>query len=457
MPPTKTDRQKGLDKILSEAGTLQKKYEGKKWLKEDREKFESLCKEGEEMQSEIEAESKLERLKHRDRQLREIPDPTLPTPSTKAMGDHEIAGYVSLGDAVVASEAFARWAKDAYPRGAHAVINLDAALFGKNARRGFNGETLIPLNRKSREAFETFLQSKEAKAIPTIGAGVLDATRIDRIPQVTADDRLRMRDVLAGGSIGTGSAEYVREEAVTGSAAETAHGVEKPELAVEYSLQTANVRTIAGWMPVQRQQIEDWAQLRSLIDSRLRYSAQRREEEQFIFGSGIAPNLEGLAVVAGTQDIAANGRFDPNGDPPHTLIDAVRMGITDVRVAGGDYEPNGLVVHPIDFETMLIEKGTDSRYVWAIVPGPNGDRIWGLRAVEAVACQHRTTQRRVMIVGDFMTGAQVLDRMQLTVQVGLIDRQFVENMMTILAENRVAFPIYAPAAFALLETQEAAS
>jgi HK97 family phage major capsid protein len=212
-------------------------------------------------------------------------------------------------------------------------------------------------------------------------------------------------------------------------------------------------------MPVQRQQIEDWAQLRSLIDTRLRYSVQRREEEQLIFGDGNAPNLEGLAVVSGTQDIASNGRFDPTASPgaAHTLIDAVRMGITDVRVAGGAYEPNALIIHPYDWETILIEKGTDQRYVWAVVPDSNGDRIWGVRAVEAVGAQHRTTQRRVFILGDFQVGAQLLDRMQLTVQVGLIDRQFVENMMTILAESRVAFPIYAPAAFALFETQEAQS
>jgi HK97 family phage major capsid protein len=453
-------RQDDLAKIMDEADKLQKAYEGKKWKKEDREKFEALCTEGKEIQDSIDAEQQWERIKTRDRQLREVPEPTLPGAKGHEQSEGAICGYISLGDAVVASAAFHDWASKSYARGNHAVVQLESAMLGKHVRKGPNGETLVPLTLKSRQAFEQFLSSKEAKAIPTLGAGVLDPVRVDRIPQVTADDRIRMRDVLAPGTVSGGSVEYVREDSTSGSAAETAHGVEKPELAVTYSLQTAHVRTIAGWMPVQRQQVEDWAQLRSLIDTRLRYSVQRREEEQLIFGDGNAPNLQGLAVVSGTQDIAANGRFDPAAPPGgagHTLIDAVRMGITDVRVAGGAYEPNALVIHPIDFETMLIEKGTDARYVWAIVPGPNGNRIWGLTAVEAVGCQHRTTERRVFIVGDFLTGAQLLDRMQLTVQVGLIDRQFVENMMTILAENRVAFPIYAPAAFAIMETQEATS
>lgn len=452
--------QKDLDKIMGEAADLQAKYNGKKWDPADRKKFDSLCAEGEELQNSLDAEKQWENLKARERQLREVPEPTLPNAKRHVEGgEMAIAGYISLGDAVIASGQFHEWAQKGYARGNHAIINLEAALLGKNTRRGPTGETLVPLTQKGRQMFEEFLQSKEAKAVPTIGAGVIDPTRIDRIPQVTADDRLRMRDILSSGTVSSSSVEYVREEAVTGSAAETAHGTEKPELSVEYSLQTAHVRTIAGWMPVQRQQIEDWAQLRSLIDGRLRYSVQRREEEQLIYGDGNAPNLQGLAVVPGTQDIASNGRFDPTASPgaAHTLIDAVRMGITDVRVAGGAYEPNALIIHPYDWETILIEKGTDQRYVWAVVPDANGDRIWGVRAVEAVGTQHRTTGRRVFIVGDFQVGAQLLDRMMLTVQVGLIDRQFVENMMTILAENRVAFPIYAPAAFALMETQEAAS
>jgi len=454
--------QKDLDKIMGEASDLQKKFEGKKWEKKERERFESLCAGGKELQDSIEAEQMWENLKARERQLRDVPDPSLPNAKRHApdtASESAIAGYISLGDAVVASQQFHEWASKGYARGNHAIINLEAALLGKHTRKGPTGETLVPLTSKGRQMFEEFLGTKEAKAIPTLGAGVIDPTRVDRIPQVTADDRLRMRDILASGTVSTGTVEYVREEAVTGSAAETAHGDEKPELSVEYSLQNAPVRTIAGWMPVQRQQIEDWAQLRSLIDTRLRYSVQRREEEQLIFGDGTAPNLEGLAVVSGTQDIASNGRFDPTASPgaAHTLIDAVRMGITDVRVAGGAYEPNALIIHPYDWETILIEKGTDQRYVWAVVPDANGDRIWGVRAVEAVGAQHRTSGRRVFIVGDFQVGAQLLDRMMLTVQVGLIDRQFVENMMTILAENRVAFPIYAPAAFALFETAEGAS
>jgi len=90
--------------------------------------------------------------------------------------------------------------------------------------------------------------------------------------------------------------------------------------------------------------------------------------------------------------------------------------------------------------------------VWAVVTDANGSRIWGLRAVESIGARSRSDGRRELIVGDWQMGAQLLDRMDLTVMVGLIDKQFVQNMRTILAEERIALPVYAPAAFAHFQT-----
>jgi HK97 family phage major capsid protein len=348
---------------------------------------------------------------------------------------------------VLASEEFRKFAAGGYARGNHAIVQLAGALNGKNALRGPHGEPLVALTREARKAYTDFLESKDMKAVPTLGTGVLEPDRIARIPQVTGDERLTIRDVIATGQTGGSAVEYVREESASNEAAPTAHGAEKPEEDVEYSLQTAPVRTIAGWMPVQNQQLEDWAQLRSLIDGRLRYSVKRTEEEQILWGNGTPPNIEGILDVAGTTNIATNGRYS---GATHTLIDVVRMGITDVLVAG--YQANAVVLHPYDWETILLEKGTDDRYVWAVVTDQNGSRIWGIRAVESIGARSRSTGEQALVVGDWQMGAQLLDRMQLTVQVGLVDRQFVENMRTILAEERIALPIFAPKAFAYFTT-----
>jgi HK97 family phage major capsid protein len=459
------DRQKDLDKILEETKRFQDYYneidpdtkKKRRWDPEDRKKFEGLCAEGAELQQEIELDQKYEALEEKNRRLREVPEPTLPNPRSHYKGDpndREVAGYISLGDAVLCSDQFREFASGNYARGQHAIIQLSAAIVGKNVVRGYRGESLVPLTRDTRKAFEKFMQTKEMKAVPTLGVGIIEPERIARIPQVTADERLGIRDIISTGQTGAGSVEYVREESSTNNAAPVAHGQEKQEEAVEYTLQAAPVRTIAGWMPVQNQQLEDWAQLRSLIDGRLRYSVRRSEEEQVFYGSGSPPNIEGIIRIVGVQNIATNGRYDPAGEG-HTIIDAIRMGITDVLVAG--YQANAVAIHPIDWESVVLAKGSDNRYVWVVVTDSNGSRIWGIQAVETIGAQSRVTGERNLLVGDWQMGAQLLDRMQTTVQVGLIDRQLIENMRTILAEERIALPVYAPAAFARLETLAAGS
>lgn len=452
--PALAARQADLDKILDEAKKLQEKYEGKRWDAEDRKKFDGLCAEGKALQDEIESETKFASMIERGERLRDVPEPNLPNSRNHLDGkstDREVAGYISIGDAILSSEAFQTFARSNYATGQHAVIQLAAVMTGKNVITGPRGTPLVPLSRQQRKAFEEFMNSREAKAVPTLGTGVLDADRVARLPQVTADDRLTIRDIVSTGQTNATAVEYVREEGVTGAAATQTHGQAKAELSVEYSLQSAPVRTVAGWMPVQNQQLEDWAQLRSLIDGRLRYKVKLAEEQQILYGDGNPPNIEGLLVVTGTTDISANGRYNGSN---HTLIDVVRMGITDVLVSG--YQANAVVIHPYDWETILLEKGTDDRYVWAVVTDNNGSRIWGLRAVESVGTQ-ATTGERNLVVGDFALGAQLLDKMQLTVQVGLVNDQFIKNMRTILAEERIAFPIYAPKAFAYFETQAAST
>jgi HK97 family phage major capsid protein len=469
MADTLAVRKKELETITAEAKKLQDRYDqtdenGKprRWDPEDRKTFERLCAEGEALQNDIEAEVKFQQFEAQGRRLREVSNPDLPNGRNHAEGkaadDREIAGYISVGDAVLASDAFKEFARNDYPRGHVAVVQLNAAMNGKNVTTGPRGEPLVPLTREGRKMFESFVRSKEMKAVPTLGTGVLEPDRVARIPQTVTDERLSIRDVISTGQTNATAVEYVRDVSGAPPLLEpTGHGLQKPELGAEWELATAPVRTIAGWMPVQNQQLEDWAQLRSLIDGRLRYAVRRSEEHQIMYGSGTGINIEGLLTVNGTTDIAANGRY--NG-ANHTLIDVVRMGITDVLVAG--YQANAVVMHPYDWEEILLEKGTDERYVWAVVTDANGSRIWGLRVVESIGAQSKLAAgtgsgERNIVVGDFQMGAQLLDRMQMTVQVGLVDKQFIENMRTVLAEERIAFPIYAPAAFAIFQTQAGAA
>lgn len=443
-----TQKRADLQKLITELSAGQEEMKKGPLSQARGEELEKKAQEAEALQAEIDQYDRRERIIGKGRQ---VPDPTLPeTPEERKQ--ERAAGYLTLGDYVLMSPAFQQLKRAGFPTGSHATIQIAAALDGKNAILGPHGEPLVAIDAEQRKAIEELISTK---AVPTLGTGVIPEERLARFAQVTADDRLNLRDVLSVGQTSAGSVTYLREESHTQAAAETAHGSAKPEEALEYTEQTAAVKTIAGWMPVHNQQLEDLPQLRGLIDGRLRYSVRRREAHQLLWGNGSGANIEGIFDVSGTQDIEANGRYD-SGD--HTLIDVVRMGITDVRVAG--YEPNFVGTHPYDWEAIVLEKGTDNRYVWAVVTDREGTRIWGLRAVEDVAFQQRAgnpTEARRLLVGDGQMGAQILDRMALSVVVGLVNDQLIKNMRTILAEERLAFPIYAPAAFAWFETQASAT
>ena len=175
------------------------------------------------------------------------------------------------------------------------------------------------------------------------------------------------------------------------------------------------------------------------------------------WGDGVGLNFLGffndpLVWACGQMDLVGGTRIVA-GD---TIIDWVRKGITDVRVAG--YQPNGVLMHPYDWETAYGLKATDNQYIWAIVTEGGVNRLWGVPVVQTEACQDFTgaeTEARNLLVGDFRRAATLWDRMQSAISVGYVDDQFRRNMRTILAELRAAWAITAPAGFRDYETQAA--
>ena len=164
-----------------------------------------------------------------------------------------------------------------------------------------------------------------------------------------------------------------------------------------------------------------------------------------IYGSGAGQNFGGI-----TNDSDVTVGRTASGD---TLLDKIRIARTDVTVNG--YTPNAAVMHPIDWETLELLKGTDDHYIWAVVRDELSPRVWGLRVVETVAAEENAgnaTEERNIIVGDFVRGATLWDRQQATVAVGWKDDDFIKNLRTIRAELRAAFAVRRPKAFIKITT-----
>lgn len=366
--------------------------------------------------------------------------------ATDKVVHEKIEGFMKLGDYVIALGGLEKFNQMGRPNIKYELAKLTSILPNRRER-----ETLVPLTGKQ------ITEVMQTKAIPTIGAGVIEPTRVPGIVKVTEFDQLILRDILNIGQTGSNSVEWVREVSYTRAAEPTAHGAVKPEAAKVFDLVSTPVRTIAVWMPVQDQQLDDLPMLQGEINTNLLYDLDKRLEELITWGDGVGLNFLGffndpLIWACGQMNAAGLTRVVA-GD---TLIDIIRRGITDVRVAG--YSPNGVLVHPYDWENIQLLKSTTNEYVWVVVTEGGISRLWGVPMVETVACedfQGFEIEQRNLLVGDFTRGATLWDRMESKISVGWIDDQFVRNMRTILAEFRAAWAIRRPGAFRDIETQAA--
>lgn len=364
--------------------------------------------------------------------------------------EHGIVGYISVGDLVTASKALAEF-RGSMKRHDKNTVLLKDGIKSLETRHRFVG-----LNRAQLTQIKNALAAVETKDAPTIEDLVIQPQRLPEMIRVTEHDRLTMRDILNVSRTSSNLVEFVRLTNYVRAAAAVAMAAEKPEASIEMDTIREAVRTIAVWMPVNNQQIDDVPQLADLINNEMLFDVQKRVEELVVYGDGVGENFLGIVNTPGVLDIGEMPDGSDRGEVGDTYIDKVRRGITDVLTAG--YEPNAALMHPFEWEKILLEKGSDNRYVWIVVTENNVQRLWGIKVVETVAMQDFqgvTTEQRHIIVGDFLRGATLFDRQDAAISLGWIDRQFVKNQRTILAEARLAFALKRPGAFRKLLTQEA--
>lgn len=247
--------------------------------------------------------------------------------------------------------------------------------------------------------------------------------------------RMTVRDLLTPGRTGSNLVEYIKEEGFTNAARPVTEGGAKPESNITFEESSAPVRTIAHWVRATKQILSDAAQLGSYIDGRLRFGLEYEEELQLLKGSGAGQNLEGILTVA--QAYAAP--FTPAS--PVTMIDVLRLALLQSELA--EFPATGIVMHPIDWARIELLKDAEERYLWSNPLSQNGSTLWGRPVVGTQAMDEDQ-----FLVGAFQIGAQIFDRETADVLVSTEDADnFTKNLVTILAEERLALAIYREEAF----------
>jgi len=261
----------------------------------------------------------------------------------------------------------------------------------------------------------------------------------DRIPGILepARRRLSVRDLLSPGRTSSSAIQYVKESGYTNSAAtvtETA-GTAKAQSEIKFEVVNGAVTTIAHWVLATRQILDDVPMLQSYINDRLIYGLKYVEDNQLLNGGGTGTDLNGIY----TQATASTANLAVVTAP--TFLDVLRAAMLQAALA--NIPPTGIVLNPTDWFKIETIKDTAGAYIIGNPAESATPRVWGLPVVETPAM---TVDK--FLVGAFKGGAQIFDRWDARVEISTEDSDnFRKNLVTILAEERLALAVYNTLAF----------
>ena len=241
--------------------------------------------------------------------------------------------------------------------------------------------------------------------------------------------QMTIRQLLDSGPTASNLVQYGRMTARTNNAKVVRDdGSLKPESNYTWALAEAPVRTIAHWIPVHRNTLDDAPQLQSEIDGELRYGLDLAEELEVLKGSGGEDHLLGLVPQA--------TEFAPAFEVANaTLIDTLRLALLQASLS--EYDADGIVLNPIDWARIELTKDGEQRYIFANVIQMAGPQMWGRPVVATQAMDEQE-----FLVGAFRVAAKIYDRMATEVLISSEDRDnFVRNMLTVRAEKRLALAV----------------
>ena len=267
---------------------------------------------------------------------------------------------------------------------------------------------------------------------PASAGALTDPYRVPGV-MMNPDEPLTVRDLFASVSIAQNAVEWVMEKVFTNNAGpQNGEGTNKPESGITFEKKSSPVETIAHWIPVSRQILADAPALRGIIDGKLRTGLKLKEDEQLLFGDGLNGKLLGLVPQA-TGYVATGIPANP------TRIDHLRWAF--LQVAKAKYPATFAVLSLEDWAAIQMSKTDDGAYIFGSPTDGAAPRIWGKRVVESFG----------MAAGDFLAGsslaATIWDREDVSVRVSEHhDKFFIQNMVAMLCEERLAFTVERPAA-----------
>lgn len=300
-------------------------------------------------------------------------------------------------------------------------------------------------------AVADFLSGKSNRAIVQVKNTIIGSggDPLDPVDTIIAPDRragivpgafrsLTVLDVVPTGSTNSNQVHYTQEDAWTNNAAEQTEGAAKAESDLTFKLVEEPVRTIAHWLKLSKQVLDDAPALESYVNRRLTHGLRNRLEFQILRGTGTSPNLAGLT---------ASGRhtaFTPEAG--ENQLDSINR--AKYAVIGADFAADTVFINPADWGAIeRLKRATgDDGYVIGegngitYVAGGAQPRLWGMNVVAS-----NNVQAGKFYVLD-TNAIELMVRQAVQVEMGYVNDDFTRNLFTLRAEMRGALAVYQPTA-----------
>lgn len=267
---------------------------------------------------------------------------------------------------------------------------------------------------------------------PTTSGVSAYATTYDRTVVEAARTPLVIRDLFGAETISGSTLVFLREGAIEGAPAATNEAAAKPQVHfADPTPITVSLSKIACHIKESDEYINDYAFLASAINGRLLYQLGLVEQSTLVTAlagtSGIQSDTTSWTALSTATDIA------------DLILDAAM----DVQAESG-FAADGIVINPTDWYNLRIAKDGESRYYGGGFFGAQDiPNLWGIPV-----CVTSAVSAGTIFVGAFKTCGSVVTNGGVRVETTNSDQDdFVKNLMTIRAEERLALAVRRPKGF----------
>ena len=260
-------------------------------------------------------------------------------------------------------------------------------------------------------------------------ASVVNSTISMRLPDVgqLATQANRLAPLFATGSISPGQGgvvRYIDQTSVTSAAAAVSENGEKQESAIAWAEYTMPLQKVAHNIPVSMEALSDIPFMASEINNMLLKYLDIKVDGYLWSGTGTAPQIWGIYAKSTAYSASAAGITDAN------IFDLIVKVQEDIA-ADTAYTPNFAVMNLADINLMKLKKASDNSYILPPFVSGDGNQVSGITIVASNSVTANT-----MLIGDF-SYATLYRLGGVTLEVGLIGNQFIENQVTVQAEVRL--------------------